>query len=105
MAKAKTYWFVEPLDVWTNSVIYSEVSTNLGLEETQYDFLVDRDGLIDEVNVWEVPHSVITKLYHNKRAMNLYFRVYARKGQNALPKLWKFEDTNYRRESKVIRKK
>ncbi len=100
MAERKIYWFVEPLDTWTNSVIYSEISNSLGSEQVQYELLVDKGSFFDEVNVWEVPHSIITKLYRNKRELNLNFRVYNRANNRGIAKLWRFEDPAYRKTRK-----
>lgn len=98
--KRKTYWFVEPLDAWTNSVIYSEMSMSSGLENTNYTFLVDRNGWIEEANVWEAPHSFISKLYRSKKEMMLNFRVYNRIGSHGPARLWKFEESGYRKTAK-----
>lgn len=71
----------------------------------QHGILLENNGILFKENAWEVEHLLITKLYHNKSALNLNFRVYNRQGRNGPARLWKFEDPVYKKPRRPKKKK
>ncbi len=85
--KRITYWFVEPLDAFTNEAIAktlaetSDVSTHIDLKLN--------NG--KRCSVFQLPnYSLVSKLYANKSNFGFRFRVYRRQGSYGQVVEWKF---------------
>jgi len=94
--KVNTYWFVEPIGKKANQAVYdclNELSEQAINHSLKY-------GEGESLEVWEVPHKIITRLYHSKEDLNLRFRVYNRRGPNGKVRRWIFEERTDRKRRK-----
>jgi hypothetical protein len=85
--KKITYWFVEPLDAFTNEAIAkflaesSDVSTTIALKL--------KDGRV--CSAFQLPnYSLVSKLYASKSKFGFKFRIYRRQGSYGQVVEWKF---------------
>ncbi len=89
---ASIYWYIEPLDAYTNEVIAKNLLALSQLDENVA--LFDQDG--KEHSVFQVEsHMFITRLYKDRFKLGLRFNVYQRRNSDSPIRIWKFADPDY----------
>jgi hypothetical protein len=74
MAKKNEYfWYVEPLDSYTNQAISRLVS------DENFQERVPNGGAVLE-NVWRCPRKIVTNFEKSRRQLGLKFHVYVQRG-------------------------
>ncbi|NCD00832.1 hypothetical protein EOL94_01970 [bacterium] len=90
----KTYWFIEPLDDFTNISLARFLVNH---------YMIDLNDL--EINgksvlTYRVDHSVITKLKHSNSSFK--YNVYKRRGENGKLTLFSFDNLKKKNKKEKI---
>lgn len=77
MKERKFFWFIEPLDSYTNEVISRELPEENFMREIKIS-----DGSFK--NLWTCSSSLLSNFNRSKVANNLKFRIYSKEGEGKI---------------------